>query len=93
MASLERIVTVSTTLSTSDLENMKAVMGQVQATFNASRAADSAAMRDAAAATANAGRSRTTAQRQPIQLVVNDRVFGETVMDVYEEATNPLNIS
>jgi hypothetical protein len=93
MASLERIVTVSTTLSTSDLENMKAVMGQVQATFNASQAADRVAMREAAAATANAGRSRTTARRQPIQLVVNDRVFGEAVMDVYEEATNPLNIS
>jgi len=95
MASLERIVTVSTTLSTSDLENMKAVMGQVQATFNASRAADRVAMREAAAATANAGRSRTTAtaQRQPIQLIVNDRVFGEAVMDVYEEATNPLNIT
>jgi hypothetical protein len=95
MASLERIVTVSTTVSTGDLENMKAVMGQVQATFNASRAADRVAMREAATATANAGRSRTIAQarRQPIQLIVNDRVFGEAVMDVYEEATNPLNIS
>lgn len=95
MASLERIVTVSTTVSTGDLENMKAVMGQVQATFNASQAADRVAMREAATATANAGRSRTIAQarRQPIQLIVNDRVFGEAVMDVYEEATNPLNIS
>tara|TARA_B100001094_G_scaffold190374_1_gene184369 strand:- start:3052 stop:5331 length:2280 start_codon:yes stop_codon:yes gene_type:complete len=95
MASLERIVSVSTTVSTGDLENMKAVMGQVQATFNASQAADSLAMREAANATASAGQSRSSAQtrRQPIQLIVNDRVFGEAVMDVYEEYTNPLNIT
>ena len=98
MASLERIVTVSTTVGTGELENMKAVMREVQATFNASKAADKVAMRNAATATANAGQGRTGGQtvqrmRQPIQLVVNDRVFGETVVDVYNEATNPLNIS
>jgi hypothetical protein len=98
MASLERIVTVSTTMGTGELENMKAVMREVQATFNASNAADKVAMRNAATATANAGQGRSGGQtvqrmKQPIQLVVNDRVFGETVVDIYDEATNPLNIS
>jgi hypothetical protein len=95
LGSLEKIITVSTKVSTSDLDNMRAVMGEVQATFSASNAADKVALRSTATATANvsAGRNKMQRQRQPVQLVVKDRVFGEVVMETYDEHTDPLAIS
>jgi hypothetical protein len=89
--SLEKIITVSTSVSTSELDNMTSVMGEVRHTMAASKSAD----REALMAMANAtqGASSQMASKVPIKLVVNDRVFAETVIDLFDREKSVTNIA
>ena len=92
LASLEKIITVSTNVDTTELDNLKTVMGEVRHTMIASTSADKAAMANLASATQNMS-SPQLASKIPIKLIVNDRVFGETVVDFYDKGTAATSVS
>ena len=92
LASLEKIITVSTNVDTTELDNLKTVMGEVRHTMVASKSADKAALANLATATQNMGTPQL-ASKIPVKLIVNDRVFGETVVDFYDKATAATSVS
>ena len=90
--SLEKIITVSTSVNSDELDNLKAVMSQVRLTMASSTTADREALKAMAQAIGNMG-SGGAGGRVPIKLIVNDRVFAETVIDLYDKGTAAAGIS
>ena len=92
LGSLEKIITVATSVDTTELDNMRNVMGEVRATFVASKAADRQVFERAADAVQNVRTPRLNT-KIPIQLVVNKQVLGNTVVDLFEERADVTGIS
>ena len=67
-------------------------MSQVRLTMASSTTADREALKAMAQAIGNMG-SGGAGGRVPIKLIVNDRVFAETVIDLYDKGTAAAGIS